>query len=100
MKWPKRNGSKDSVWTRDLIPEDSVLRRDLLPEDSIWGKELIPDDSFMRRDLLAFAKRKSPCLKCPILMLADERHCNRYDRIPDDIWDGIEQCSLYNENTG
>lgn len=77
-----------SIWTRELIPEDSI-----------WRRELIPEDSILRRDLFNFSagKRKSPCLTCPILMLEDGHKCNRFDRIPDDIWDGIETCPLYSE---
>ena len=85
MRKRENKGKRDSVWRRELIPQDSV-----------WRRELIPQDSVLRKDLLAFAgKNKSPCLDCPVLMLADERKCNRYDRIPDDIWDGISICPLY-----
>ncbi|MHB8893689.1 MAG: hypothetical protein ACYC99_00720 [Candidatus Geothermincolia bacterium] len=84
MKLLKKKLKEDSIWTRELIPQDSFLRRDLIPENSIWG-----------RDLLAFAKRKSQCMECPILMLEEEHTCNRFDHIPEDIWDGIETCPLY-----
>ena len=67
-------------------------------EDSVWRKELIPEDSILRRDLFAFAgRRRSACLACPILMIEDERKCNRFNRIPDDIWDGLEMCPLHGD---
>ena len=98
MKRAKKRPKTDSVWTRELIPPDSVWRKELIPPDSVWRRELIPEDSFLRKDLLAFAgKLKSPCLQCPILMIADEQKCNRFVRIPDDIWDGIESCPFYEE---
>ncbi|HEY5493413.1 MAG TPA: hypothetical protein VIK15_02380 [Candidatus Anoxymicrobiaceae bacterium] len=87
MKLFSKRMNHDSIWTRELIPEDSVLR-----------KELIPRDSFLRKDLLAFMKFTSPCLSCPILMVADKQVCNRFDRIPQDIWDGIEVCPIYAEH--
>ena len=96
---PGEGAKPPSIWTRELIPEDSIWRRELVPEDSIWRRELVPEDSILRRDLFNFSagKRGSPCLGCPILMLEDDRKCNRYERIPDDIWDGIESCPLYKE---
>jgi len=87
MKRSKKKHDSDSIWRRELIPEDSVWRRELIPEDSIWG-----------RDLFAFGGRKSSrCQQCPILMVPEERRCNRFDAIPDDIWSGIEACPLYEE---
>jgi hypothetical protein len=82
------------------LPPESVWTRELIPEDSVWRKELIPEDSLWRRDLLAFAKKNSPCLQCPILMLAEAHKCNRYDNIPEEIWDGVETCPLYGRKTG
>ena len=71
----------------------------MIPEDSVLRKELIPEDSILRKDLLAFAgRRKSPCLQCPVLMVAEKRHCNHFDRIPDDIWDGLQTCPLREEH--
>jgi hypothetical protein len=70
MKLFSKRMGQDSIWTRELIPADSVLRKDLIRQDSI-----------LRKDLFAFAKFTSPCLSCPILMVADKRVCNRYDRI-------------------
>lgn len=77
-----------SIWTRELIPPDSIWRKDLVPTDSIWGK-----------DLLAFARKKPQCLECPILIVKDEHKCNKYNRIPENIWDGFEICPLYEEHT-
>jgi hypothetical protein len=71
-----------------------------LPPESVCTRELIPEDSFLRKDLLAFGRTKSQCLQCPILMLADDHKCNRFDRIPEDIWDGLEVCPLYERKTG
>lgn len=82
-----------SVWNRELIPDDSRWRRDVIPEDSFLRKELLPPDSIWDRDLLA--SRKSRCLQCPILMLAEAHRCNKYNRIPDDVWNGITDCPLY-----
>ena len=89
MKQSKKKRKEESIWRRELIPRDSV-----------WGKELVSENSIWGRDLLAFAKRKSQCLECPILMLAEERKCNKFDRIPEDIWDGLELCPLYYHKTG
>jgi hypothetical protein len=97
MKLFKKKPAKESVWNRELIPEDSVWRKELIPEDSIWRKELVSQDSIFGRDLLAFARRKSPCLQCPILMVEEEHICNRFDKIPEDIWDGLEPCPLYED---
>jgi len=81
--------------------KDSVWRKELIPEDSVWRKELIPKDSVWRKDILAFTGRKgSPCLECPVLMVAEEHKCNHFERIPDDIWEGIELCPVYEEHTG
>ena len=78
--------------------EDSVWRKELIPEDSVWRKELIHEDSIWRKDLFAFAgRRRSPCLACPILMIEDEHRCNRFNRIQDDIWDGLDKCPLYGD---
>ncbi|HEY5527693.1 MAG TPA: hypothetical protein VIK02_08935 [Candidatus Anoxymicrobiaceae bacterium] len=88
MKRPGRKPKKQSIWTRDLLPPDP---------SSVWRRDLIPEDSILAKDIFAFAKRKSPCLACPVLMVSDARRCNRYERIPDDIWDGIENCPLYDE---
>jgi len=78
---------KDSIWTRELIPPDSI-----------WRKELIPEDSVLRKDLFAFAGRREPCcVECPILIMAEEHRCNRFERIPDEIWDGYKTCPLYEE---
>ena len=87
MKLFSKRANHDSIWTRELIPEDSV-----------WRKELIPQDSIFRKDLLAFVRFTSPCLSCPILMVAEKHVCNRYDRIPEDIWDGIETCPIFAEH--
>jgi hypothetical protein len=87
MKLFSKRMGQDSIWTRELIPADSVLRKDLIRQDSI-----------LRKDLFAFAKFTSPCLSCPILMVADKRVCNRYDRIPEDVWDGIEVCPIFAEH--
>lgn len=89
----RKKTNDQSIWTRELIPEDSILRRELIPEDSVWRKELLPADSIWNRDL--FARRRSKCLQCPILMVAEEHTCNRYSKIPDDIWDGIAECPIY-----
>jgi hypothetical protein len=77
----------DSIWNKELIPPDSVWRKNLVPTDSIWG-----------RDLLAFSRRKPQCLECPILIAEDQHMCNKYNRIPVDIWDGLETCPLYEEH--
>ena len=86
MKLFSKRASHDSIWTRELIPADSV-----------WRKELIPPDSILRKDLMSFVRFTSPCLSCPILMVAEKRVCNHYDRIPDDIWDGIAVCPIFAE---
>lgn len=87
MRRTKKRPKKDSIWTRELIPPDSI-----------WRKELIPEDSILRKDLLAFAGRREPrCVECPILLVAEEHRCNRFERIPDEIWDGFETCPLYEE---
>ena len=96
MKRRQKKREKDSIWTRELIPEDSVWRRELIPEDSVWRKELIPQDSIWGKELFSF-RRRCRCLQCPILMVEDERRCNRYHRIPDEIWNGSEECSLYRD---
>ncbi len=100
MKRSKKKPRGDSVWRRELIPEDSVWRKELIPEDSVWRKELIPEDSFLRKDLLAFARKSSRCRECPVLMIPDERKCSRFEVIPDDIWNGVESCPLYEEKHG
>lgn len=100
MKRSKKKPSSESIWRRELIPEDSVWRKELIPEDSVWRKELISEDSIWRKDLLAFAKKGSRCRDCPVLMIADERKCSRFECIPEDIWDGIEPCPLYEERGG
>ena len=87
MKLFSKRTRPDSIWTRELIPADSVLR-----------KELIPENSVLRKDLFAFVRFTSPCLSCPILMVADKHVCNRYDRIPADVWDGIEVCHIFAEH--
>jgi hypothetical protein len=46
---------------------------------------------------MSFVRFTSPCLSCPILMVAEKRVCNHYDRIPDDIWDGIAVCPIFAE---
>ncbi len=85
MKRLKKRFKDDSIWVRELrIPEDSVWRKDLIPESSIWN-----------RDLRSFVKRKSHCLQCPVLMLEEEHRCSRYEHIPDDIWDGVKTCPLF-----
>lgn len=75
---------KDSIWRRELIPPDSIWRKELIPPDSVWG-----------RDIFSLGKPRSACLQCPVLMVKEERRCNRFQRIPDDIWSGIEDCPLY-----
>jgi hypothetical protein len=100
MKRSKKKPKSESVWRRELIPEDSVWRRELIPEDSVWRRELIPEDSIWRKDLLAFARKTSRCRDCPVLMIPEEHKCSRFDVIPDDIWDGIESCPLYEERGG
>ncbi|MFH1149932.1 MAG: hypothetical protein V1748_05620 [Actinomycetota bacterium] len=98
----RKNRKKDSVWTKpvgELFPENSIWGKDLIPPDSILRKDLLPPDSVWNRDIFG-RDRKSTCASCPILMLEEERQCNRYERIPDDIWDGIEVCPLYEEKFG
>jgi hypothetical protein len=86
MKLLRKRLRDDSIWTRELIPQDSVWRKELVPEDSVWG-----------RDLLAFARKRTQCRDCPIMILESEHKCNHYERIPEDIWDGLETCPLYAE---
>lgn len=87
MKRLKKRLKQDSIWTRELIPPDSI-----------WRKELIPEDSILRKDLFSLGGSKAPrCEECPILILAEEHRCNHFERIPDEIWEGIETCPLYEE---
>jgi hypothetical protein len=87
LRRSRNKRGNDSIWTRELIPPDSI-----------WRRELIPEDSILRKDLFAFAGRREPrCTECPILILAEEHRCNKYDRIPDEIWDGFQTCPLYQE---
>jgi hypothetical protein len=98
----RKDRKKDSVWTKpvgELFPENSIWGRELIPPDSILRKDLLPPDSIWNRDIFG-RDGKSRCVSCPILMLEEERQCNRYDRIPDDIWDGIANCSLYEDKFG
>lgn len=88
MRKKKKKRESGSIWTRELIPEDSVWRKELIPEDSIW-----------RKDLIAFAgRKKSPCLQCPVLMVAEEHRCNHFAKIPDDIWNGLQTCPLHEKH--
>jgi len=66
---------------------------------SIWTRELIPEDSVWRKDLISFGgRRKSMCLQCPVLMVAEEHCCNHFARIPDEIWNGLQTCPLHEEH--
>lgn len=96
MRLSKKKPRGESIWTRDLVPPDSIWGKELIPEDSFLRRELIPEGHILRKDLFAGFK-KSRCLECPILMLAEKHRCNRYTEIPADIWDGVEVCPLYEE---
>ena len=79
--------------TRKKMREGSIWTRELVPAGSIWGKELLATDSIWNREL--FVRRRSDCVQCPILIMAEAHKCSHYERIPDEVWDGVSTCPVY-----
>jgi len=87
MRRAVKDHKTGSIWTKDLIPEDSVWRRDLIPQGSMLRKDLLNIGTWKR----------ARCLECPILMMPDERRCSKFHTIPDAIWEGTEDCPIYED---